>query len=62
MYARAPAAKRSDSFSRTSAFVCSASRYWGITNGVSGALRFFRGFVATQASTAGLNSFLNRSK
>ena len=35
---------------------CAASWYWGIANGVSGAFGFFSGFVAIQASTAGLNS------
>ena len=42
--------------SRRSDFAIAASLYWGIANGDSGALRFVRGLVATQASNAGLNS------
>src|SRR5262249_911874 len=46
--------------SRRSASADAASLYWGLANGESGARGFLRGFVATHALNAGLNSSRKR--
>ena len=62
MLRRASAANISASASSRSASVRAATVYSGIANGVSGASAFWSGRVATQASTAGLNSSRKRLK
>ena len=60
--ARPAAANTSACASSRSAVARASSSYSGIANGVGGASGLLRGLVATQASTAGLNSARNRWK
>ena len=62
MFRREVAAQVSACASSLAASSRAADRYCGIANGVSGAFAFLIGFVAIQATTAGLNSARNRSK